>query len=123
MIEIENLSKQKINLSDALQKYQSLPLAKMDDNDFTKNAHGDILDETMIWLTHIYSPVISKVIRHLDNAIGNIKQLIQTQEDTRQWLMSGVSRISSRLDEVIGIAMDRELQMKHDFFMKRNMIE
>lgn len=123
MIEIEEITKQKIDLSDKFSKYQTLPLAKMGDKEFTEDVHGFILEETMIWLNHTYSPVISNLIYQLDNAMHNLKQIVQTQGNTRQWLVDGVRKISSRIEEAIGIAMEREMQMKHEFFLKRNRIE
>lgn len=126
MIEIEERSRQKIDLSGMFQKYLALPLASMTDNDFTPSDPQnpwDIHDETMTWLAHTYSPTIRRVFHQLEAVAEKLKQSIKIQEDTRRWLENSIEKIASKIDEAIGIAMEREMQAKHEFFMKRNMIE
>ena len=127
MIEIEERSRQKIDLSGMFQKYRGLPLANMTDSSFAENVEQEYYwethYETMVWLAHTYSPTVSKVIHQFDLTTEKLKQFIAIQEDMRGWLENSVEKITSRIDEAIGIAMEREMRVKHEFFMKRNLIE
>lgn len=126
MIEIEERSRQKIDLSGMFQKYLALPLASMTDTHFTPSDPQnpwDIHEETMTWLAHTYSPTIQRVFHQLEAVAEKLKQSIKVQEDTRRWLENSVEKIASKIDEAIGIAMEREMQVKHEFFMKQNLIE
>ena len=122
MIEVEKLSKEKVDLSGVLDKYKTLPITNMLDNEFTTEVHSHALKETMIWFAHTYSPTISKILHFFDGAEDTLKQLVIKQDETQEWLKESVERISSKIDEALSLVMDKEMQSKHDFFMKRNQI-
>lgn len=44
----------------------------------------------------------------------------QTYEDTRQFLIGVTEQVSAKLDEAIEKALEKEMEIKHEFFLSKN---